>query len=127
MVSSDLDRGKHSVYRLEYHLILFLHASSQPLTSEMSLLLHERFRHLGAPYQIDILNWKTHGNHIEVQFKTTPKTLLTRFINAYKSASSRIVKTRFNLSSSRFWTESYCLTTSPLQETTRLALAKSHC
>ena len=49
-------------------------------------------------------------------FKAHPKTELTKFINAYKSASSRIIKkefphTRKYLWKEMFWSKSFCLLT----------------
>ena len=49
-------------------------------------------------------------------FKAHPKTELTKFINAYKSASSRIIKKEFPyirkyLWKEMFWSKSFCLLT----------------
>lgn len=56
-------------------------------------------------------------DHIHVLFKATPTTPLSKFINAYKSASSRLVKKEFpeikqKLWKEYFWSRSYCLLTS---------------
>jgi len=50
-------------------------------------------------------------------FKATPTTPLSKFINAYKSASSRLIKKEFpeikqKLWQEYFWSRSYCLLTS---------------
>jgi Transposase and inactivated derivatives len=50
-------------------------------------------------------------------FKATPTTPLSKFINAYKSASSRLIKKEFpeirqKLWKEYFWSRSYCLLTS---------------
>lgn len=49
-------------------------------------------------------------------FKATPHTEMAKFLNAYKSSSSRMVKKEFprireKLWKSAFWTQSYCLIT----------------
>ncbi len=49
-------------------------------------------------------------------FKAQPKTELTKFINAYKSASSRLIKRDFPrvkkfLWKEMFWSKSFCLLT----------------
>ena len=49
-------------------------------------------------------------------FKAHPKTELTKFINAYKSASSRLIKKEFPnvrkyLWKEMFWSKSFCLLT----------------
>ena len=49
-------------------------------------------------------------------FKAQPKTELSKFINAYKSASSRLIKKEFPdikkyLWKEMFWSRSFCLLT----------------
>ncbi|WP_256926530.1 IS200/IS605 family transposase, partial [Enterococcus faecium] len=51
-----------------------------------------------------------------IMFKAQPKTELTKFINAYKSASSRLIKLDFPrvkqfLWKEMFWSKSFCLLT----------------
>lgn len=49
-------------------------------------------------------------------FRAQPKSTLSRFINAYKSASSRLLKTEFpqireKLWQETFWSQGFCLLT----------------
>jgi putative transposase len=49
-------------------------------------------------------------------FKAHPKTEISKFINAYKSASSRLIKKEFpaikqKLWKDMFWSQSFCLIT----------------
>ncbi|MDA2074705.1 IS200/IS605 family transposase, partial [Bacillus cereus] len=51
-----------------------------------------------------------------ILFKAHPNTEMTKFINAYKSASSRLIKRDFpqvkkNLWKEMFWSRSFCLLT----------------
>lgn len=53
---------------------------------------------------------------IKTMFKAQPKTELTKLINAYKSASSRLIKHDFPrfkqfLWEGMFWSKSFCLLT----------------
>ena len=55
-------------------------------------------------------------DHIHIMFKAQPKTELSKFINAYKSASSRLIKKEFPdikkyLWKEMFWSRSFCLLT----------------
>ena len=55
-------------------------------------------------------------DHIHVLFKGHPNTQLSKFINAYKSASSRLIKKEFpqirkSLWKEMFWSRSFCLLT----------------
>ena len=54
--------------------------------------------------------------NVHVLFRGHPNTEISKFINAYKSASSRIIKKEFphirkSLWKEMFWSQSYCLIT----------------
>ncbi|MBM6876531.1 IS200/IS605 family transposase, partial [Fusobacterium mortiferum] len=68
------------------------------------------------PYHITLVQWNHDKDHVHIIFKAHPKTELTKFINAYKSASSRIIKKEFShirkyLWQEMFWSKSFCLLT----------------
>ena len=55
-------------------------------------------------------------DHVHVMFRAQPKSELSKFINAYKSASSRLLKKEYPQIRERFWKEafwsqSFCLLT----------------
>ena len=61
--------------------------------------------------------WNHDIDHVHVMFKAQPTTELSKFINAYKSASSRLIKKEFPFIKSQlwkeyFWSRSFCLLTS---------------
>ncbi len=53
------------------------------------------FVRIGSSYHITLVQWNHDKDHVHIMFKAHPKTELTKFINAYKSASSRIIKKEF--------------------------------
>ena len=62
------------------------------------------------------MEWNHDKDHVHIMFKAQPKTELTKFINAYKSASSRLIKCDFPrvkqfLWKEMFWSKSFCLLT----------------
>ena len=55
-------------------------------------------------------------DHVHVMFRAQPKSELSKFINAYKSASSRLLKKEYpqireRLWREAFWSQSFCLLT----------------
>ena len=55
-------------------------------------------------------------DHVQVLFRAHPNTQISRFINAYKSASSRLLKKEYpqireKLWKETFWSQSFCLLT----------------
>lgn len=113
----DLDTNAHSVFSLNYHLILVVKYRRQVFTDEISNRAKEIFEYIAPTYKIELVEWKYDKDYVHVLFKGQPKTELSKFINAYKSASSRLLKKEFptirqKLWKEMFWSRSFCLLSS---------------
>ena len=111
-----LDCNKHSVFLLNYHLVMVVKYRRQAITDPISERLKSIFADIGKDYKITIDTWNHDKDHVHVLFRGEPKTELTKFINAYKSASSRLIKKEFPeirkmLWKEAFWSQSFCLLT----------------
>jgi len=111
------DTNRHSVFLLYYHLILVVKYRRKVINQNISEKLKEMFIEIGQNYGITLLEWGSEEDHVHCLFKAKPTTELSKFINAYKSASSRIIKKQFpeirkHLWKEYFWSKSYCLFTS---------------
>ena len=67
-------------------------------------------------YNITLQEWNHDVDHVHILFKAHPKSEISKFINAYKSASSRLLKKEFpeirkKLWKDYFWSQSFCLLT----------------
>jgi putative transposase len=87
------------------------------INKDISEKLKEMFVEIGKNYGITLMEWGSEEDHVHCLFKAKPTTELSKFINAYKSASSRIIKKQFpeirkHLWKDNFWSKSYCLLTS---------------
>ncbi|EGO6609464.1 IS200/IS605 family transposase [Enterococcus faecalis] len=91
----ELDTNNHSVFLLYYHLVLVTKYRRQVIDDEISDYAKVTFERISKPYHITLVEWKHDKDHIHIMFKAQPKTELTKFINAYKSASSRLIKRGF--------------------------------
>jgi len=110
----ELDRNQHSVYLLNYHLVMVIKYRRKVITDKISEYLKQRFIKVGESYGVTLQEWNHDVDHVHVLFKATPHTEIAKFLNAYKSSSSRMVKKEFPeikryLWKSAFWTQSYCL------------------
>jgi putative transposase len=117
MGTSKLDTNKHSVFLLFYHLVLVVKYRRKVINEKISEKLKNMFIEIGENYGISLIEWGFEGDHIHCLFKAKPTTTLSKFINAYKSASSRVIKNEFpeikkELWKEDFWSRSYCLLTS---------------
>ena len=111
-----LDSNNHSVFSLSYHLVLVIKYRRRVINNETSEKAKQMFIDIGSKYHITLLEWNHDQDHVHMLFKAHPKTELSKFINAYKSASSRIIKKEFphvkkQLWKEYFWSRSFCLLT----------------
>ncbi len=116
METKKLDTNKHSVFLLYYHLVLVVKYRKDVIDDKISKRLREIFEYIQPNYKITLIEWNHDKDHIHVLFKATPTTPLSKFINTYKSASSRLIKKEFpeirrKLWKEYFWSRSYCLLT----------------
>lgn len=112
----NLDTNNHSVFLLHYHLIMCVKYRNKVINDAISYRLREIFEKIAPSYNITLEEWNHDVDHVHILFKGQPNTEISRFINAYKSASSRLVKKehpeiRQYLWKEMFWSQSYCLIT----------------
>ncbi len=112
-----LDNNNHSVFLMHYHLILVVKYRRKVIDEEISNRLKEIFERIQPKYNITRQEWNHDKDHIHVLFKGNPNTEISKFINAYKSASSRLIKKEYpqirkQLWKEYFWSRSFCLLTS---------------
>ena len=112
----DFDTNNHSVFMLHYHLIMCVKYRKKVIDDEISNRLKEIFEYIAPKYNILIEEWNHDTDHIHVLFRGYPNSEISKFINAYKSASIRRIKKEYpqirnSLWKEMFWSQSYCLIT----------------
>jgi len=112
----DLDRNQHSVYFLCYHLIMVVKFRRKVIDDAISNQAKDLFVKIGENYGVVLEEWNHDIDHVHVIFRAKPQTEIAKFINAYKSASSRLIKKDHpevveKLWKEAFWSQSYCLLT----------------
>ena len=110
----ELDNNNHSVFALYYHLIFVVKYRKKVIDINISNRLKEIFENIQANYNIELQEWNHSEDHVHILFKAHPNTTISKFINAYKSASSRLVKKEYpeirqKLWKEYFWSRSFCL------------------
>ena len=111
-----LDNNNHSVFLMHYHLVLVVKYRRQVFDNKISDFSKEMFIEIGSKYNISLVEWNYDKDHIHILFKAHPNSELSKFVNAYKSASSRLIKKNFphirkKLWKEMFWSRSFCLLT----------------
>ena len=112
----ELDNNAHSVFLLHYHLVLVVKYRRQIFDDEISKRSKEIFEYISPKYNITLQEWNHDKDYVHILFKVHPNSEISKFINAYKSASSRLLKKEFpqirqNLWKEYFWSQSFCLLT----------------
>lgn len=116
VIIMQLDTNNHSVFMLHYHLIMCVKYRNKVIDDEISKRLEELFVKIAPNYNITLEEWNHDVDHVHVLFRGQPNTEISKFINAYKSASSRLIKKEFpqirkSLWKEMFWSQSFCLLT----------------
>ncbi|UII56861.1 IS200/IS605 family transposase [Cytobacillus spongiae] len=111
-----LDSNNHSVFLMYYHLILVVKYRREVIDDTISDYAKDKFVSLSQKYNITLIEWNHDIDHVHILFKAQPNSEISKFINAYKSASSRLIKKDFphvrkKLWKEMFWSRSFCLLT----------------
>jgi putative transposase len=105
--------NNHSVFMLFYHLVFVIKYRRDVISSDISDRLRDIFENIAPSYNISLNEWNHEADHVHILFTAHPNTGISKFINAYKSASSRLIKKEFpeirqKLWKEFFWSRSFC-------------------
>ena len=112
----NLETNNHSVFSLNYHLVLVVKYRKKVINDKISNSLKVIFEYIAPKYNVILEEWNHDKDHIHLLFRANPNSEISKFINAYKSASSRLIKKEFpairkELWKEYFWSRSFCLIT----------------
>ncbi len=110
----ELRNNNHSVFAIHFHLILVVKYRKKVINDEISERLKEIFRGIEGNYNIALEEMNFDLDHVHILFRSEPNSNISKFINAYKSASSRLIKKEYPSIRSRlykeaFWSQSFFL------------------
>ena len=110
----DLRNNNHSVFAIHFHLILVVKYRRKVINDQISERLKGIFRSIEGNFNIALEEWNHDVDHVHILFRSEPNSNVSKFINAYKSASSRLIKKEYPFIRSRlykeaFWSQSFCL------------------
>lgn len=110
------ETNNHSVFSLHYHLVIVIKYRKTIITKQIENELKEIFERVSPTYGIRLEEIGSEPDHIHFLFAAKPNTNISKFINVYKAASSRLVKKahpeiKQHLWKEYFWSQSYYLAT----------------
>ncbi|MHA1386232.1 MAG: IS200/IS605 family transposase, partial [Candidatus Helarchaeota archaeon] len=112
-----LDKSCHSVYSLNYHLVLVTKYRKKVFNEEISERLKDIVFNISQNFQVSVLNQEVNQDHVHILFKSKPTLDIPKYINSLKGVSSRYLRKEFEeikkkLWGKSFWSPSYCLISS---------------
>ncbi len=112
-----LDRGSHSVYSLQYHLVQVIKYRKKALDNEKIVdLLKLKINEISTRFQVDVIDIGCDLDHFHMIFKSKPTLDIPKYLNAIKTITSREIRKTFpeiknKLWGDAFWSPSYFLAT----------------
>lgn len=104
--------NQHSSFLLKYQLVLITKGQQNSINNEIKEYLLEYTKNFFKNRDIEIIDINIGENYMRIKFNSNPHTELAKFINAFKSASSRNIRKMFreylqSFNDSAFWSMCY--------------------
>ena len=113
-----LRHNRHSLYDLEYHLVVVTKYRHPVLTEDITnRLLEISHDVLEKNWRCSISEINTSINHVHILFEAPPQVQLSKLVNNFKTVSSRLLRKEFADFLSKyywkpyFWSLSYFIAT----------------
>ena len=105
-------KTQHSVYSITLHLVLVVKYRRDVIDDTISDRIRELFEKIGLLYDVEIIEWNHDKDHVHTILSISPSTNLNKYVNAAKTASSRLIKKELpeiksNLYQNSFWTRGF--------------------
>ena len=110
--------NRHSVYDLEYHLVVCTKFRHKVLVDDIRTRLIEiTYDLIENNYGCFITAVETDNDHIHIMFEAPPQVQLSKLVNNYKTVTSRLLRKEFGHTlepyywKPLFWSDSYFICT----------------
>jgi transposase IS200-family protein len=85
-------KTQHSVYNITLHLVLVVKYRRDVIDDTISNRIKEIFKTIGLSHDVKIIEWNHDKDHVHTILSISPSTNLNKYVNAAKTASSRLIK-----------------------------------
>ena len=111
-------KNRHSVYFLQYHLVVVKKYRHPVITGDLKdRLIEISHSIIDSDWKCRILEIDSDLDHIHILFEAPPQVQPSRLINNYKTVTSRLIRKEFQdflkpyYSKPFFWSDSYFICT----------------
>lgn len=112
----ELNSNRHSVYRLQFYLVVVTKDRCKVIDKEINARLKEiALRVFEQCWGLKIIEMEAEADHVHLLFESNPQTDLSKLINNFKTVSSRLLRKEFKEKLAKFysipalWSNSYCI------------------
>ena len=109
-------KNRHSIYRLQYHLVVVTKYRHKVINKEMNERLKEiAYDIFENRWKCEIIEIESESDHLHIAFEAYPQIQLSKLVNNFKTVSSRYIQKEFKEHlkpfywKPYFWSPSYCL------------------
>ena len=113
-----IDKNLHAVFDLEYHLVIVTKYRHPVLTDEVKAsLLRHTYRLFESNFDCKVQEINVDKDHVHILFSVKPQVQLSKLVNSYKTATSRLLRKEFAeflkpyYWKPYFWSRSYFIST----------------
>ena len=100
-----LRSNRHSIYDLEYHLVVVTKYRHPVLINDIANRLTEiSYKIINNSFSCNIIEINTSLDHVHILFEAPPQVQLSKLINNYKTVTSRLLRKEFaNFLQQYYW------------------------
>ena len=98
---------QHSVYNITLHLVLVVKYRRDVINDIISNRIRDIFDNIGLAHDVEIIEWNHDKDHIHTIISISPSTNVTKYVNATKSSSSRLIKKEFPEVKEKLWKDCF--------------------
>ena len=99
-------KTQHSVYSIILHLVLVVKYRHDVIDDTISNRIKEIFKTIGLSHDVEIIEWNHDKVHVYTILSISLSTNLNKYVNATKTASSRLIKKEFPEIKSKLYQDS---------------------
>ena len=116
MPNIEYKKNRHSIYRLQYHLVVVTKYRHKVINKEINQRLKEiAYNIFEKSWNCEIIEIESETDYLHIVFEAYPQIQLSKLVNNFKTVSSRLIRKEFKEHVGKyywkpfFWSPSYCL------------------
>ncbi|MDF2545400.1 MAG: transposase IS200-family protein [Anaerosolibacter sp.] len=103
----EFSSNRHSVYSLKYHLVLVTKYRHKCINGKIFDAIKDKTLELFEKWECTLIEMNHDLDHIHILFEAPPQVQLSKIINSYKTATSRLVRKHFEEHLKKFYWKEY--------------------